>query len=190
MDEIDRLLAKLDNQPRQQPLSEPDHSKAQPAEPSQSLDQLLNQLADGKKQAVRAELLKHPPKAPRSTSSAQPSPPRTQSNIPPAADPLIAKLKSEQETQSRAEQLRQEQERQEAERQQQQQERERQRRLEALKAQRRAELTEYAKEWLRQLKPKSDEGLWFDEFACNYDSRLEAAVEYLEALESVERGTF
>ncbi|MGP1386037.1 MAG: salt stress protein, Slr1339 family [Thainema sp.] len=190
MDEIDRLLAKLDNEPRQQPTPKPNNPEPQPAAPSQSLDQLLNQLADGKKQAVRAELLKHPPKPLRPTSSAQPSLPRTQSNIPPAVDPLIAKLKSEQEAQSRAEQLRQEQEQQEAERQQQQQEREKQRRLEALKAQRRAELTDYAKEWLRQLDPRSQEGLWFDEFACNYESRLEAAVEYLEALQSVERGTF
>lgn len=190
MDEIDRLLAKLDNQPRQQPTSKPDESKSQSAAPSQSLDQLLNQLEDGKKQAVRAELLKHPPRTLRPTSSAQPLPPRAPVSIPPAADSLIAKLKSEHEAQSRAEQLRQEQEQQEAERQRQEQEQEKQRRLEALKAQRRAELADYAKEWLQQLNPRSQEGLWFDEFACNYESRLEAAVEYLEALQSVERGTF
>ncbi len=189
MDEIDRLLAKLDNKPHQQPKSKPNDPDPQPAAPSQSLDQLLNQLADGKKQAVRAELLKHPPKAPTLRASTPPLPARPRPTIP-AADPLIAKLKSEQEAQSRAEQLRQEQERQEAELRQQQQEREKQRRLEALKAQRRAELAEYAKEWLQRLDPRSQEGLWFDEFACNYESRLEAAVEYLEALESVERGAF
>jgi hypothetical protein len=68
---------------------------------------------------------------------------------------------------------------------QQQQAKQKQQRLEQLKAQRRAELTEQAAEWLKALDPKSTEGKWFEEFACNYASRLEAAIDYLEALKEV-----
>jgi hypothetical protein len=60
-----------------------------------------------------------------------------------------------------------------------------QQRLEQLKQQRRNALRHQAQTWLNQLKPKSDEGRWFAEFACNYDDQLEAAIDYLEALEAV-----
>jgi hypothetical protein len=66
------------------------------------------------------------------------------------------------------------------------QDRARQHRLQRLKAQRRQELVKPAKQWLRQLNSRSTEGRWFDEFACNYDSRLEAAIDYLEALTEVD----
>jgi hypothetical protein len=60
-----------------------------------------------------------------------------------------------------------------------------QQRLEQLKQQRHNELRHQAQTWLNQLKPKSDEGRWFAEFACNYDNKLEAAIDYLEALQAV-----
>ncbi|MBE9009676.1 hypothetical protein IQ250_05610 [Pseudanabaenaceae cyanobacterium LEGE 13415] len=65
--------------------------------------------------------------------------------------------------------------------------REKQERLEQLKKQRRQALTMKAEEWLRNLDPHSNEGLWFEEFACNYRSRIEAAIDYLEALQEVDR---
>ncbi|MGD1912314.1 MAG: salt stress protein, Slr1339 family [Rivularia sp. (in: cyanobacteria)] len=37
-----------------------------------------------------------------------------------------------------------------------------------------------AKEWLEKLEPLSQEGLWFESFAQNYPSKLEAAIEYLQ----------
>lgn len=37
--------------------------------------------------------------------------------------------------------------------------------------------------WLEELDPLSNEGLWFSEFSDNYDSPLEAAIDYLMALE-------
>ncbi len=67
----------------------------------------------------------------------------------------------------------------------QQQEQQKQKRLDQLKAQRRVELTEQAAQWLKALNPQSNEGKWFEEFACNYESRLEAAIDYLEALKEV-----
>jgi hypothetical protein len=39
-----------------------------------------------------------------------------------------------------------------------------------------------AREWLKNLDPKSDEGLWFEEFAYAYESKLEAAIDYLQAI--------
>ena len=40
-----------------------------------------------------------------------------------------------------------------------------------------------AEEWLKTLEPLSTEGIWFTDFAKNYLSSLEAAIDYLEASE-------
>ncbi|TVQ62417.1 MAG: hypothetical protein EA366_02765, partial [Spirulina sp. DLM2.Bin59] len=47
---------------------------------------------------------------------------------------------------------------------------------------RRRAITPKAQAWLKTLDPYSEEGLWFEQFAYNYGSRLEAAIDYLEAL--------
>ncbi|MGK7945367.1 MAG: hypothetical protein AB4058_12940 [Microcystaceae cyanobacterium] len=44
-------------------------------------------------------------------------------------------------------------------------------------------LTKQATLWLDKLDPYSDEGFWFGKFAESYPSRLDAAIEYLGALE-------
>ncbi len=36
-----------------------------------------------------------------------------------------------------------------------------------------------AQEWLQSLDPQSGDALWFEEFATNYESRIEAAIAYL-----------
>jgi predicted S18 family serine protease len=61
-----------------------------------------------------------------------------------------------------------------------------QKRLEQLKQQRRSALAQKAEQWLKSLDPKSSEGKWFAEFSCNYSSQLEAAIDYLEALQELE----
>ncbi|MFN9861140.1 MAG: salt stress protein, Slr1339 family, partial [Pseudanabaena sp.] len=38
-----------------------------------------------------------------------------------------------------------------------------------------------SKEWLKMLDPLSGEGLWFEEFAKNYPSKLEAAIALMES---------
>ena len=54
---------------------------------------------------------------------------------------------------------------------------------EELRAKRRkAALKEEAKKWLTKLNPKSEEGRWFEEFAYGYENRLQAAIDYLEAM--------
>lgn len=105
----------------------------------------------------------------------------------PPSDPLLSAIRSDYAERDRqAEQQRQAQLRQE-QAQQQRAEQERQQRLEDLRQQRRAELIREAEQWLRTLKPKSKEGQWFAEFSCRYDSPLEAAIDYLEALQDVDR---
>ncbi len=47
---------------------------------------------------------------------------------------------------------------------------------------RRESLKQKAHQWLAKLDPTSDEGMWFEEFSYSYDSKLEAAITYLEAL--------
>jgi hypothetical protein len=40
-----------------------------------------------------------------------------------------------------------------------------------------------AEQWLKNLNPHSDEGLWFEQFSYGYESRLAAAIDYLQGLD-------
>jgi len=54
---------------------------------------------------------------------------------------------------------------------------------EELRNRRRQEaLREDAKKWLEKLNPNSEEGKWFREFSYSYENKLQAAIDYLEAL--------
>jgi uncharacterized membrane-anchored protein YhcB (DUF1043 family) len=57
-------------------------------------------------------------------------------------------------------------------------------RQEQLNAKRKEGLKKEAKSWLKNLDPLSSEGLWFERFAEGYPSKLDAAVEYLQSMES------
>ncbi|MFB2768806.1 salt stress protein, Slr1339 family [Pelatocladus sp. BLCC-F211] len=54
---------------------------------------------------------------------------------------------------------------------------------EQIKAKQREALKQQAKDWLAKLDPFSPEGLWFERFAERYSSKLEAAIDYLQANE-------
>jgi hypothetical protein len=88
---------------------------------------------------------------------------------------LLAQLKNEFEEEQRAEEIKK-----------QQQIREEQLRQEQLKQQQRAALKVKAQAWLKKINPSSEEGLWFEEFACAYPNKLEAALDYLQALEQTQ----
>ncbi len=47
---------------------------------------------------------------------------------------------------------------------------------------RKAALQQKAQQWLKTLNPNSEEGRWFEEFSYSYDSKLAAAIDYLEAM--------
>ncbi|MGA9380827.1 MAG: hypothetical protein WBV73_18845 [Phormidium sp.] len=59
-------------------------------------------------------------------------------------------------------------------------------RQEKIKQQQRQALTKEAEAWLKKLNPRSSEGLWFEEFAYSYSSKLEAAIDYLQALKETQ----
>jgi hypothetical protein len=53
---------------------------------------------------------------------------------------------------------------------------------EQLQKERRKGLEKQAQEWLKKIDPHSTEGLWFEEFAYKYPSKLDAAIDYLQVL--------
>lgn len=57
------------------------------------------------------------------------------------------------------------------------------RRQEAERRRKEKQIVQKAEEFLKNLDPYSDEGFWFEQFAQSYPSRLQAAIEYLQALE-------
>ena len=68
---------------------------------------------------------------------------------------------------------------------------EKRRQQELIEAQRREELRERrrkeamqekAKQWLNNLNLRSEEGKWFEEFSYSYEDKLQAAIDYLEAM--------
>ncbi len=57
-----------------------------------------------------------------------------------------------------------------------------QRREELRERRRKEALREQAQQWLKNLHLNSEEGRWFEEFSYSYESKLEAAIDYLEAM--------
>ncbi|MBW4491905.1 MAG: hypothetical protein KME26_02085 [Oscillatoria princeps RMCB-10] len=146
----------------------------------ESIDRLLAELkAEYQEKDKPAEIKTPPPlkaaqKAePQALQTYQaPPPPKTKNSSPLYEGSLIAELKTEYEERDRAEELKR-----------QQQVREEQRRQQQLLAQQRQKLTLAAQAWLKELEPLSEEGLWFEALAEKYPSRLEAAIDYLQALQ-------
>lgn len=145
----------------------------------ESIDELLAQIEVEYKGQEQSKLLKGKPvyeeeKLPSKLLKTQAS--QTQyrdkgfgSN---AEDKLLLEVKTEFEKLDQVEQLKREQ-----------YQREKKRTEEQRLVKRRQELTQQANEWLKSLDINSQEGLWFEEFAYNYSSKLEAAIDYLQALD-------
>lgn len=164
MDEIDKLLAGIENGRISQPLRPT--SSIDPLDVKISIDDLLGGLNESAKHDVREQL-------------SRPSGPKVAPvNL---MDELLAQVKLEQEQHAEVELVRQK----DLEAEEARQSGLKAQRLEKLRVRRREELGSMAQEWLATLSVKSEEGRWFEEFACNYESRLEAAIDYLEALQEV-----
>ncbi len=141
-----------------------------------SLDQLLSQLGEPQKHDIRTQLSqRHQPQPnqqlPITSASAAASPNTAPESVqyPPRQDSfMLEQLKAKYRAEDAA--IAKQQKQQAAQQHEQ-------------VAQQRQALTQAAQQWLKQVDIRSEEGLWFEEFAYNYDSRLEAAIEYLEALE-------
>ena len=166
MDPIDHLLNSLPPK-----LQSPTGGQSQAPNPTEqeSIDRLLQRLGEPKKQQVRDRLLQDL----QDSTNLQASIHWVDNNEKITPNLLPREIaKSEQQVQDQ-DQVSQDQRK--------------AKQLKALKEQRQQEVRSQATQWLKTLDPKSTEGLWFDEFACNYDSRLVAAIEYLEALQEVDR---
>jgi hypothetical protein len=166
MDPLDKLLAELKAENAKDSPSMPAAPPSE-AKPGASIADLLNAIDAP---TVRSEPTTELQVTPAPASLSLPEIPNSKSSLPGSDRPQPPETQESDSEESDAKQ-----------------ERAKQKRLEHLRQQRRSELREPARKWLSQLKPKSDEGVWFEEFACNYESRLEAAIEYLEALQEVER---
>jgi hypothetical protein len=157
MDPIDQLLAKLTPNSAGQPTPKKTSEQTSPTTSSnRSIDDLLQSLGEAAKQSVRERLQSTPPSA-----KSLPVLDIQEYQQEPVTLELAAQAKQLQQArlyqQQRAE----------------------------LEQQRRQNLQSQAQAWLQKLDRQSVEGRWFDDFACHYESRLEAAVEYLVALQEV-----
>jgi hypothetical protein len=178
MNELEKLLAQLKaeytqkEQPQQPlPVAPPSPEKLTRS-PLQSPSPIDNLLAE-----VKAEIENPRSSLPQSLQSTDSKSQVFKHQDKPLPDnQLLEDVKAEYREQERLEQQRKQQELIE---QQRLEEQRRQRRRQALKQQ--------AQEWLKNLNPRSEEGIWFEEFSYSYDSKLEAAIDYLEALRESQR---
>lgn len=175
MDPIDQLLSNLTSgtvdKSTKQPLPKPVPTPWTSEQPTESIDRLLEQLGEPQKQRVRESLLQ----ATRSTipqiGIVQPPPS--------IVVPEVAAYAIQQTAIAQAQQQADDAEAQ-------RQAKLKQQRKQELQEKAQQELRLTAQQWLKTIDPKSTEGRWFEEFGCNYDSRLDAAIAYLEALQEVD----
>lgn len=163
MGEMDELLAQLKAeyaQPEQPSTSSPRSPKQSKPQTTEPINNLLAE--------VKAEFEGEPTKLEQGQSHSTLNPKKSSSSINSSnSDNFIKDLQQEDKALQEGKQqeiIAQKQKQQDKER----------RRTEALK--------QKAREWLNNLDPKSDEGLWFEEFAYAYESKLEAAIDYLQAI--------
>lgn len=121
-------------------------------------------------------------KSPPPASSTYQSKPRQSNFLSSAEERLLANVKAEFEEQERAEELKQQQKLREEELRKEQQIREEKLKEEQRRQRKRVALEQEATEWLKNLNPRSEEGRWFEDFSYSYPSKLEAAIDYLQAL--------
>jgi hypothetical protein len=162
MDPIDQLLAQLGSNPLS-PVSKstsPETTSGKSITPGENstIDDLLRSLGEPAKQTVREQLQVAPP-----ASSVRSLP--------------VPEIQSYQQAQVAVELAAQEK--------QQQQARLYEQRQAALAQQRRQDLHQQAQAWIQKLDKKSVEGRWFEDFACHYESPLDAAIEYFVALQEI-----
>lgn len=173
MDSIDRLLAELQAEHETSPENKrPEPQSVQnPSEGSlneqgyrdRTIDSLLAQV-ENEYRAVPSQ---------QSSPSQQPLPAQSRPlGLKGNLDNLLNEVKSDLEERDRVEELKR-----------QQQEQEEALRREQLKRQQYEVLEKQAQKWLKALDPYSDEGFWFEQFAQNYPSKLEAAIAYLQAMQ-------
>ncbi|MFB8790556.1 MAG: hypothetical protein U7123_17305 [Potamolinea sp.] len=211
MESIDDLLAQVKadyqekeqgKQPKKQPLFTEEELQAPPPlpvnyQPQSTAQNWMSPVEEGLLAQVKTELEekdqgKQPKKQPLFTEKELQAP----SSIPVTYQPQFAKpnwvspvdqgllgqIKTEFEEKERAEELKRQQQLREEQLKKEQQLREEQLRAQQREQRKREALTQEATEWLKKINPRSEEGRWFEEFSYSYSSKLEAAIDYLQAL--------
>ena len=173
MNEMDKLLAQLKTEYETETTSQP-NSEASPSpqpkqsqvksQPSGTFDRILTDLKTELKTEYESDTVKPQGKTTESYRRSPQAEPVTENRF-------IEELKQENRAREQVAQQLQQQELLAAQKRQQQRERRRQ-----------AALQQKAREWLNNLNPKSEEGRWFEEFSYSYDSKLVAAMDYLQAM--------
>ena len=185
---MDDLLAQLEE-------FEPNRASSKSESPPQSAQTMEQMLAE-----LRADL--ESGRGRRNSAPEQPQPNKQKTSVVNAArerdrlNALIAtdyrrqahkreqkwaKIKRQEEAKL-AEQKRQEEAKQAEAKRRQQELIELQQREELRNRRRKEALREDAKKWLEKLDPRSEEGKWFKEFSYSYENKLQAAIDYLEAM--------
>lgn len=185
MESIDDILAQLKSE-----YQEKDNPGQQKQQPSTKIEKAIApQLpnfpspASGQKSFSEDSLLQKKQPPGKIAKAIEPKLPNLSSTTsskksfspPYPEDALLSQIKTEFAEQDKAEELKK-----------QQQIKEEKIRQEQIKQQQRQALTKEAEAWLKKLNPRSAEGLWFEEFAYSYSSKLEAAIDYLQALKETQ----
>lgn len=175
MSQMDELLAQLKAEYESKKPPSSAKSKPKKSQPHSDNRQIDNFLAD-----LQAEFTEKPNK--KTTSPQKPTKPLSVTQSGSSRSPstfdnnLLEDLKEEYQAKER-----------EAQQRKQKELREQQRREEQKKQRRREALRQEAEKWLKSLDINTDEGLWFEEFSYAYDSKLEAAIDYLQAIRETRR---
>lgn len=169
MDSIDKLLASIKAEYNKSDTEQPKQSLPKKASEGFFQDEVYPSTPQNFKSEASLDSLLSEVEAETSTNQ-QPS---TKLNQPlkntDTLNNILSDIKKDYEAQERAsEEIRQSQLKAEQERQQQ------------LKQQAAQKLQLQAIAWLKELDSLSSEGLWFDSFAKKYDSKLAAAIAYLQ----------
>lgn len=191
MESIDDLLAQVKAEYQEQPKQS--LSQKKPVPPPKPANSLLSEK-DSLIEQVKAEM---EPQSPKPLLSANdlitPTPVNysPQSSVTPSISPveesLLSDIKNEFKEQQKAEELKRQQQIIEEEQRKEREQQEAKRREEQKRQRRREALKNEAEEWLKKLNPRSEEGRWFEEFSYGYASKLEAAIDYMEALRETQR---
>ena len=160
MDSIDKLLAQIKAEYKESDRQEQPKKQQIPVQPIEQpppqTESSLDSLLN-ELEAKQGQIKQQTSKAPKNEAP---------------LNSLLSDIKADYEGRDRAEeQVRQEQLKAEELRKQ------------KLKQQELEVLQQQATTWLKKLEPLSTEGLWFEKFAENYSSKLEAAIVYLQDLQ-------
>ena len=179
MNEMDDLLAQI--KAEYEPKKPPSSAKAKQNKFQKDLENQSDREMDNILSDLKAEFTQEKPqnkgKSPQSSTKSDFKIPSSSTRSPSTFNNnLLEDLKEEYQEKDREAQQRKQQELQEQQRREQQK-----------KQRRRQALRQEAQKWLQNLDLNTDEGLWFEEFSYAYDSKLEAAIDYLEAIRETRR---